>query len=650
MRNENGVFMKGLWVFFVFLMIALFSISAIATEEPTGELNGDNLTLSYSNFSKGSTYKLDFPNSIPFNETCNVEGKLELNISDSRYPESLKNLTSREIFDVNVTNISDNLATKISVINKNPPIPTPTKESFLEKNGILLLIFGVFILALSALWFLLKLKPEENVEKRLPSPSLATSTNVLKVDLTADSGFVRVQDAKVKAVSKSGKPYPAYVGPDGVYTLELPKGTYRIEVDGGQNYEDVSEEISIPKDNRIGISLIKKQPVQIEVVDESGIPLRGVNARVMEPSQGIIVDIKGSPVETDFSGIAKFYVSKNKQYAVSAISLSGEFVNQENIPLSSSETTKKIQLFKKAGNIEITVSEQATGKPFAEIPVSLMKKGTSQTIDFVTDNNGRINQKLPIGEYIVRLKTSDLLLYNPVEKQANIIENRTSPVALDFRFSYQLKPEFKTSINKINEKLKTGYDEVSADDYDKCIPLFFKKVGEKPIELVKKIEVRPAEFLSAKKNPDEIINYILSTAEILADEISRIMREKSNVDFYFLTRNLPPVAELTVSDYSQEEFSKLVHETANYHKNHFRKVGNKLKEIDNELTQLSGTLTIQPVADLWRLAQKLQESNINEADAKKRGVMLFINDKLLDHVREMYAKEEVRARLAISMF
>ncbi len=684
----TGSSMNGLRIFFVFLVMFSFSITTTAATEPTGELNGDNLTLSYLNFSKGATYRLDFPESS-FNETIKDDGKLVLNISNSNlYPESLKNLTLRKSFDVTVTNISDNLATKITVINKNPPAPTSTPTpaptpspttpapttpaattpeittapTETPPQGILSKLFSnvyinlaLFLLGLAGVfWGLYKLgliriktSDENESEQRLVSPSIATLTNKLQIDLLDESGFVRITDAKVRAVNKSGMPYLARIEFDGTYHLELPKGTYKIEVDGGGNYESTSREVNIPSDDeRIKISLIKRQPVQIEVVDEAGNPISGINVSVKETTS--LVDANGSPGVTDASGIAKFTISKNKQYVVSIRSSGGEFVEQKNIPLSSSETTKRIQLFKKAGTLDITISEQATGKPFAGTPVSLMKKGASQAMDFATDDNGRINQKLSIGDYIVRLKTSIPSLYDPVEKQVTIIENRTCAVTLDLRFNYQPKPEFLNSISKINEKLNTGFKEVST--YDTCIPLFFKKVGEKPTQLVDKIIKRPVEFLGAKTSPDEIIKYTLSTTEFLADEISRIMREKSNVDFYFSIQNLPPVDDLTVSDYSPEKFSELVRDTANYHKNHFRDVGNKLNEIDNELTQLSGTLTIQPVADLWRVAQKLLENSMNEADAKKRGVMLFIDDKLLDHVREMYNKEEVKARLAISMF
>ncbi len=665
---KAGFFMKGLGIFFIFLIIASFGIIGDAAVN-NSTLNGSVLIIYDSKIIPNKSYQIvvqkDGTQILDVKNTSNLERKLviedeKLNISKIFFAVNYNN---SEIVNDTLTNLVIPIETSTPKQTEPPktatitpaatvtatPTQTPAagKTSFWEKYGIILIIIGLFIISVSALLYLSKLKQEKDPEQRLVSPSIATLVNQLQIDLFDESGFVRITDAKVRAIDKRGMPYHASVGSDGTYLLELPKGTCKIEVDGGGNYESTSREVKIPyKEERIKISLIKRLPVQIEVVDETDNPASGINVSVKETTS--LVDANGSPGVTDNSGFAKFTISKNKQYAVSVRGQTKDFIDQMNIPLSSSETTKRIQLFKRAGTVEITVSEQATGKPFAGIPVGLTNKGTSQTIDFVTDNSGRINQKLSIGDYIIRLKPSTPPLYDSIEKQVTIIENRTSPVALDFKFNYQPKTEFLNSISKINEKLNTGFKEVSA--YDTCIPLFFKKVGEKPTQLVDKIIKRPAEFLGAKTSPDEIIKYTLSTGGFLADEISRIMKEKSNVDFYFTIQNLPHVDDLTVSDYSQEKFSELVRDTANYHKNHFREIGNKLNEIDNELTQLSGILTIQPVADLWRVAQKLQENSINETDAKKRGVMLFINDKLLDHVREMYTKEEVKARLKISMF
>ncbi|MBU4491883.1 MAG: hypothetical protein KKD69_05420 [Euryarchaeota archaeon] len=59
-------------------------------------------------------------------------------------------------------------------------------------------------------------------------------------------------------------------------------------------------------------------------------------------------------------------------------------VNLSDIPINTSETTKRIQLFKNAGILEIAVAEQATGKTVAGIHVTVMKKGTNEITEFVT--------------------------------------------------------------------------------------------------------------------------------------------------------------------------------------------------------------------------------------------------------------------------
>ncbi|MBU4223539.1 MAG: Ig-like domain-containing protein [Euryarchaeota archaeon] len=392
--------------------------------------------------------------------------------------------------------------------------------------------------------------------------------------------------------------------------------------------------------------IIKKQKeeniVLIEVVDESGKPIKGIFVRVKESLSGI--DLAGNS-ETDINGIAKFTLSRNRKYTASVSALMMDYVIPGDIAITPSDTVKRITLKKKEGMLEITVTEQG-GKLFAGIPVTVVRKGTNQVMQFISDNNGKINQKVLIGDYTVKINPSASQLYDISEKQVTALENKHVSIAIALHFNYQPKNETITAINKYYDKLNNSFIEVSA--CDRCIPLFLKSVGEAPLKLIERIIKRPVDFLDSKTTPDEIINNILSAEEIISEEISRIMREKSNVDFYSIIQNLPQVEDLVVSDYSQNKFSELIHDISNYYKNHFREIGNKLFDIHYELTQLSGTLTMHPVADLCRVAQKLRDNCNNEPDVKKRGVMFFINDKLLDHVREMYTKEEVKARLEFS--
>lgn len=656
---------KGFVLFVVFSMIGLYSMN-IAVAETSGELNGDTLTINDPVLINGSKYIMDFLNKtgilISYGQISRENGTVRFKASELKLEQSI-NVTIKDesgftlIFKPNIEN--KEFETPVpSTMGTFTPKPTPplvstndssifttifTTISNLDTTWTILIILTLIILSISLLIYLGYLEFLFGTDSE--SSPLITSTNRLNVELTDESGFTRVKDAKVKAIAKSGGSYPAS-GIDGIYALELPKGTYKIEVDGGQNYENVSTNVTIPKTDRIPLTLTKRQPLQIVVVDEFGKPVRNIRVRVKEAS-ATGVDTKGSPAETDFNGIANFTLSKNKQY-ISAFDASlGDYINPGNIPISNAETTKQIQLFKKAGTLEISVADTITGKPVAGIPVIATKISTKQTLQLVSDKNGKINQKLSVGDYSVRLKPGNFQLYESVEKPITINENRLTSSVLDFKFNYQSKQSHSSTIGTIHEKLETSYKEVSA--YDTCIPLFFKTAGLKPVQLVERLLERPVEFLDSQTNPDEIIPYILNTSVFVSDEISKVMREKSNVDFYFSIHNLPVVNDLIVSDYSSEKFNELVKDTQNYHKNHFREIGDKLLKIDEEITQLSGKLTIQPVADFWRIAQKLQENCNNEPDIKKRGIMLFINDKLLDHVREMYTNEEVKARLKFSM-
>lgn len=659
---------------FIILMVASFSISIVRAD--TGTLEGDTLTLS-GNFTENNIYKLDI-NSFSLYLNGSSSGKLILNITQC---DSLKNLASKSNFSVKVTNKSDTIITELKVVNINPennikskPESTATqtqatatatqngndtggkdnvggnqsgildisKPPFLGLIVIFMIVITIFLLNQQG-YLKNPFKKDDEPRRLSQVRDQAIQTNYkLKVEL--NDGNARIPDRIIEITNKDR--FPKANGKsdlNGSYTFELPKETYIINVKGGENYEDFSEKIRLSDDKFYTITLVKKHILQIEVVDESGKPIKGISVKVKESGSG--VEAPGNS-ETDVNGIAKFTLSRNKQYTASVSALMMGYVIPGDIAITPSDTPKKITLKKKEGMLEITVTEQG-GKLFAGIPVTVVRKGTNQVMEFISDNNGKINWKVLIGDYTVNIKPAASQLYDTSEKQVTVLENKRVSVVLALHFNYQPKNETITAVNKHYDKLNNSFIEVSA--YDRCIPLFLKSVGETPLKLIERIIKRPVEFLESKTTPDEIINNILSTEEIISEEISRIMREKSNVDFYFSIKKLPQVEDLVVSDYSQEKFNELIHDTSNYHKNHFREIGNKLHDIDTELTDLSRSLTIQPVADLWRVAQKLQDNCNNEPDVKKKGVMLFINDKLLDHIKEMYTREELRERLKFSL-
>lgn len=660
-------------IFFIILIISL-NIAGATTK---GVLDGDKLTITNESLIKGSNYTVQYINEqitiMRFDATAYENGSVEI-----QPPNLSSEIRITEVFVVDRNNTP--VTEKISLDNLKPPFeantqvskPKPTKlkptppestppeptqsliggfkEFILSWTFIIILALFILILVIYYFWnSITKLLTgnDDISDGQYRNPiQMQSDLHKLKVELMDESG-IRLSGKIVKAIIKNS-PFPqtsSRSDNNGECTLELLRGKYSIIAEGEEKYESVSKEINIKGDENIQLTLTRRQLLQIEVVDESGAPLRGIKVRVLEAPT--YVDII-SPIETDNNGIAKLFLSKNKQYVTSIQSPKDEFIKQEKMPINNSETIKRIQLIKRTGTLEVTVTEQATGKTFAGIPVMVTKKGTNSINEFLTNDAGKINEKILVGDYVIRLKPGSFSLYESSEKYTAVTENRMSKIILDFRFNYQDNPQDRQLINSIKEKLETSYKEVSA--YDKCIPLFFKRVGEKPTQLVESITKRPVEFLGAKTSPNEMISYILKTAEFISGEISRIMREKSNVDFYYSIQNLDPVNDdLNVSDYSQEKFRELVRDVENYHKNHKTEIGNKLHEIDGELTKFSVDLNVQPVADLWRVAQKLQENSLNESDIKKRGVMLFLNDKLLDHVREMYNKEEVKARLKFTM-
>jgi len=677
MRGE--VINRAVIVFLVVLAWALLLVNIVDAAEPTGELNGtfdgDKLILKHINITEGRQYSIKIGGGYAGEYQPDIvnNGYIEFNKSELK---NIKNI-SVELYEI-VNGTSNKISDKKSFSNQNigtDPNPTPTEtsneesisdssetskesenktansESIFSKlfSNIFFNIFLIILGLICAGWALYKLgfigsKRDEEPRRISRVPEVAVQTSYkLRVEL--NDGTARIPDRIIEITNKDR--FPKANGKsdlNGSYTFELPKDSYIINVKGGENHEDYSKEIKLSGDNLSTITLVKKQHLQVEVVDESGKPITGIYVRVREFGSGM--DAPGNP-ETDINGIARFVLSIKKKYTASINALTQDYGIPGSVEITSSDTSKKFILKRKEGMLEITVTEQGKGQTFAGIPVIAVKKGTNQVLEFISDSNGMMKKRVAVGDYTIKIKPGASQLYEASEKQVNVPENILVPVTLDLRFSYKASDQTITAINKHYDKLKNSFNEVSA--YDRCIPLFFKGVGERPLKLIERIIKRPVEFLGSGTTPDEIINHILSAQEIISEEISRIMREKSNVDFYFSIQNLPQVEELNVSDYSQEKFNKLVQDLSNYHKNHFREIGNKLHDIDSELTDLSRSLTIQPVADLWRTAQKLQEYCNNEPDARKKGVMLFINDKLLDHVKEMYTMEVVKERLKVSL-
>lgn len=667
------------WILFIIISLMIFVSLNIVEAKTTGELDGNTLTIKNDSFINGNNYSVSFRingssrnyREVAIDNTLNVvvldltsEKIITVSVKDENNTKVIEDITLTNNNTSNSTGaiIEMQATTQVEARRKEPTsTEAPSSETantsletqnnkglfnfFLENlTYISIGILSIIVLAVSL--YIYKSKDSDlGLDFNSNVSQLRSNFHKLNVVLIDDSSTVLLDKNIIATNKKTGSQQKYKSDINGEFELDLMKGKYEIKVEGKGKHEDASQEINLKEDANIKIPLTRRQSLQIEVVDESGNPLKDIKVRLLEGEMSM--DSAGSPTKTDASGIAEFYISKNKQYVASVESLTQEFIKKDKIHINNSETSKKIQLTRRTGTIEVVVTEQPIGKAVAGIPVTITKKNTNNITEFLTDDSGKINQKLPVGDYIIRLKQGNFQLYESVEKHIPIVENKHIKVVLDFKFNYKPKPQYINSINAIDDKLAISFNEVSA--YDNCVPLFFMKVGEKPTQYIKKIIERPVEFLGVKSTPDEIITYTLETAEFLANEISRIMREKSNVDFYYSIQKLDRVNDLSVSDYSPEKFSELVRDTTNYHKNHFREIGNKLNEIDIELTQLSQELTIQPVADLWRVAQKMLEINNNESNPTKKGVMLFINDKLLDHIREMYTKDEVRARLKFSM-
>ena len=660
MRGE--VIKRETVVFCLILVCASVFINVVEAETNI-TYNETTKTLIFSNpeFKKNSTYKLD-GGGFDREPTNTENGRLELTSDSFSFPfkmtiKAIKGDNFSESLTVNPGIITEPTTTTpppdttepLTTTQPGDPGDSSGKKAPPDLTSLLINIAGVILGIAGIIFAVFKLgilsRERDDEPRRLSRvPEAAIQTNYkLKIDLI--DGTARIADRIIEITDKDR--FPKANGKsdlNGSYTFELPKDTYMINVKGGENYENFSDKIKLSSNKVATITLDKKQYLQVEVVDESGKPISGIYVRVKESGSGM--DAPGNS-DTDANGIARFTLSRNKKYTVSINSLTQDYTIPGSMEITSSDTSKKFILKRKEGMLEITVKEQVKGQNFPGIPVIAVKKGTNHVLEFVSDSNGMIKQRVTAGEYTIKIKPGASQLYEATEKQVNVSEKSLVPVTLDLRFSYKPSNQTITEIKKHYEKLNTSFKEVSA--YDRCIPLFFKSTGERPLKLIERIINRPVEFLGSRTTPDEIISYILGAEEIISEEISRIMREKSNVDFYFSIQNLQQMDELTVSDYSHEKFNELVRDISNYHKNNFREIGNKLHEIDTEITDLSRSLTIQPVADLWRTAQKLQENCNNEPDAKKKGVMLFINDKLLDHVREMYTRDEVKERLKFSM-
>ncbi|MBU4319423.1 MAG: Ig-like domain-containing protein, partial [Proteobacteria bacterium] len=566
---RKGLVERGVIVIFVILVCASVLINiAEAKTKGSYDYNEKKLIFENDSFSKNTSYIINITllgYSGPPSKTDDGRLELERDVFDSSIGITIRGDNFSDDLTVTppkkpapkattpISNESDN--TTLAPATTEPPKDKPVdlKQLLINLAAVLLGLAGV-IFALFKLG-ILRLKKDEEPRRLSQVPEQTIETNY-KLILELDDGTERIPDRTIEITDKNGILIANGKSDiNGKFRFELPKDTYMVNIKGGENYEDYSKKVKLSDDNRVSLTLLKKQHLQIEVVDESGKPIKGISVRVTESGEGM--DAPGNP-ETDANGIARFTLSRKKKYKASINAMTQDYSIPGSIEITSSDTVKKFTLKRKEGMLEITVTEQGKGQNFAGIPFTVVKKGTNNILEFISDSNGMIKQKVLIGDYTIKIKPGASQLYDASEKLVNVPENILVPVTLDLRFSYKPNNQTITAINKHYEKLNNSFKEVSA--YDKCIPLFFKSTGERPLKLIERIIKRPVEFLGSKTTPDEIINHILSAEEIISEEISRIMREKSNVDFYYSIQNLPQVEELAVSDYSQEKFNELVHD------------------------------------------------------------------------------------------
>lgn len=540
--------------------------------------------------------------------------------------------------DKSVPNTTERNATQSNESGPKASTPEPNAPSgfvdILQEYWFLVLIVLVLLLfvAIRSLTFSSKKEPQ-SASQMVPSiPQTRTLTiSVLDeqkrpvVNATVRlKGMYSVSTQHTKQTGGDGRAVFNNIGSD-IKQVEVTK---MIDFEKQNYYIESNQE-------RVEITLAKPKTILLKIIDEDEEPLCDIPV--------IIKDKQFSPQErvSKSDGIVKFIGLKQGEYQVS-IEHQEYLPVKKLIPATDEGKRYSIKLTKQAGSLDVILDIQISG-------IKIVAKNiiSNSEVFGESDSSGIVHfGKIPIGNYQISLQSDPLLKSD--SHQCTIELNKKHTIKLMIDFNFKLSSENLSKMRQFKEIINISYQEVSS--YDTCIQQYLKRIGEMPVELCENVSNKQLYFINSDLSSADFVQYTLDIAELLANGIAAILRDRGNIDLYVEAKEMPPVEQITLSEYSDSRLREIIQESAKYYTIHHADVKNQLSSIDQEITQKSSDLTVHPIADMWTLCKDLLIRCEAETDSKKQGVMLFLLEQMLVNLQEMFHNDDVIKRLKLRTF
>lgn len=515
--------------------------------------------------------------------------------------------------------------------NESAGVVDILQEKFLE----IIVLFVIIVIAMLMLPYILPLKKEKRRVTQNLSSGPRTRTLTISV-LDEQKRPVENANVRLKGMYGGSTRHTKQTGGDGRAVFNsIGSDIKEVEITKLIGFETLTHSIDSNQE-QVEITLAKPKTILLKIVDEiTQEPLYGIPV--------IVKDKQGFPKNSvsDRDGVVKFIGLKRGEYQVS-------IEHQEYLPFKKSypvsDETKGyiIKLIKQAGSLDVILDIQHSG-----IEVVAKNIRSNSEIFGESDSSGMVHfGKIPIGNYQISLQSNPLLKSG--SHQCTIELNKKHTIELKIDFYYKLSSENLSKMRQFKEIIDTSYQEVSS--YDTCIQQYLKRIGEMPVELCENVSNKQLYFINSDLSPADFVQYTLDTAESVANDLAAILRDRGNIDLYVEAKEMSPVKQITLSEYSDPKLRELIQESAKYYTIHNAEVKNQLSSIDQEITQKSSDLTVHPIADMWSLCKDLLTKCNAENDPKKQGVMLFLLEQMLINLEETFHNADVIKRLKLRTF
>lgn len=498
---------------------------------------------------------------------------------------------------------------------------------------VLVLLVLLLFVAIRSLIFSSKKEPQSASQMVSSIPRTRTLTVSVLDEQKRPVGNATV---RLKGMYGASTQYTKQTGGDGRAVFDsIGSDIKQVEVTKLIGFETLTRSIDSNQE-RVEITLAKPKTILLKIVDE-------ITQEPLYDIPVIVKDKQGFPKNSvsDRDGIVKFIGLKQGEYQVS-------IEHQEYLPvkylIQATDEGKRysIKLTKQAGSLDVILDIQ-----ISDINVVAKNIISNSEVFGKSDSSGIVHfGKIPIGNYQISLQSNPLLKSD--SHQCTIELNKKHTIKLMIDFNYKLSSENLSKMRQFKEIIYTSYQEVSS--YDICIQQYLKRIGEMPVELCENVSNKQLYFINSDLSSADFVQYTLDTAESVANGLAAILRDRGNIDLYVEAKEIPPVEQITLSEYSDSKLREIIQESAKYYTIHHAEVKNQLSSIDQEITQKSSDLTVHPIADMWALCKDLLTRCEGETDPKKQGVMLFLLEQMLVNLQEMFHNDDVIKRLKLRTF